>query len=123
MRSPLAEIGMTKAEIRERSHARGLPTWSKPSSPCLASRIPYGTPVTTERLARIERAESALRSLGIIGNLRVRDHGELARIELDAAEIDRALRSPVSGDLARRRARGGLRARRAGRARASAPVR
>lgn len=102
VRSPLAEIGMTKAEIRERSHARALPTWSKPSSPCLASRIPYGTPVTTERLQRIERAESAIRSLGFIGNLRVRDHGELARIELDVTEIDRALTVPVSGDLADR---------------------
>jgi uncharacterized protein len=93
--SPLAELGMTKEEIRERSRARGLPTWSKPSSPCLASRIPYGTPVTTDRLRRIERAESALRSLGIEGNLRVRDHGELARIELDAPELDRILGTPV----------------------------
>lgn len=102
VRSPLAEIGMTKAEIRERSHARGLPTWSKPSSPCLASRIPYGTPVTTERLQRIERAESAIRSLGFVGNLRVRDHGDLARIELDVAEIDRALKGSLSSDLAQK---------------------
>src|ERR1041385_7729188 len=83
VRSPLAEIGMTKAEIRERSRARGLPTWSQPSSPCLSSRIPYGTPVTVERLARIDRAETALRELGLTGNLRVRDHGALARIEVD----------------------------------------
>lgn len=89
VRSPLAEIGMTKAQIRERSRARGLPTWSQPSSPCLASRIPYGTPVTTERLRRIERAELALRELGVQGNLRVRDHGELGRVELDGAELDR----------------------------------
>ena len=75
---------------------------SKPSSPCLASRIPYGTPVTPERLQRIERAESAIRSLGFAGNLRVRDHGDLARIELDVAEIDRALTAPMSSDLARR---------------------
>lgn len=102
VRSPLAEIGMTKAEIRERSRTRGLPTWSKPSSPCLASRIPYGTPVTTERLQRIERAESAIRSMGFVGNLRVRDHGDLARIELDVAEIDRALMVLVSRDLAGR---------------------
>jgi pyridinium-3,5-biscarboxylic acid mononucleotide sulfurtransferase len=89
VRSPLAEIGMTKEQIRERSRARGLATWSQPSSPCLASRIPYGTPVTTDRLRRIERAESALRALGIVGNLRVRDHGDIGRVELDGAELDR----------------------------------
>jgi uncharacterized protein len=89
VRSPLAEIGMTKEQIRERSRARGLATWSQPSSPCLASRIPYGTPVTTDRLRRIERAESALRALGISGNLRVRDHGDIGRVELDGAELDR----------------------------------
>src|SRR5258708_3313003 len=89
VRSPLAEIGMNKSQIRERSQARGLATWSQPSSPCLASRIPYGTPVTTDRLRRIERAESALRVLGINGNLRVRDHGEIGRVELDGAELDR----------------------------------
>jgi uncharacterized protein len=100
VRSPLAEIGMTKAQIRERSKARGLPTWSKPSSPCLASRIPYGTRVTPERLQRIDRAESGLRGLGITGNLRVRDHGDLARIELDRAEIDRACAAPLAGQIA-----------------------
>ena len=102
MRSPLAEIGMTKDEIRDRSKARGLATWSKPSSPCLASRIPYGTRVTPDRLARIERAESALRSLGITGNLRVRDHDDLARIELDTAELQRALESPLSSLISAR---------------------
>jgi uncharacterized protein len=91
VRSPLAELGMTKAEIRERSRARGLPTWSKPSAPCLASRIPYGTPVTPERLRRIERAEAAIRALGVDGNLRVRDHGDLGRIELDPFELDRLI--------------------------------
>ena len=92
VRSPLAELGMTKDEIRDRSRARGLPTWSQPSSPCLASRIPYGTAVTTDRLRRIERAELALRALGLTGNLRVRDHGDLGRVELDAAELDRLVR-------------------------------
>jgi pyridinium-3,5-biscarboxylic acid mononucleotide sulfurtransferase len=96
VRSPLAEVGMTKAQIRERSKARGLPTWSKPSSPCLSSRIPYGTRVTPERLRRIDQAESALRELGFTGNLRVRDHGDLARIELDRNEIDRACTMPMS---------------------------
>lgn len=100
VRSPLAELGMTKADVRERSKARGLPTWSKPSSPCLASRIPYGTLVTPERLARIDRAESALRDLGFTGNLRVRDHGDLARLELDAEEVDLALIPQMSSRVA-----------------------
>jgi uncharacterized protein len=101
VRSPLAEVGMTKADIRERSRARGLPTWAKPSSPCLASRIPYGTRVTPERLQRIDRAESALRALGIGGNMRVRDHGDLARIELDADQIDRACSDPLASAVVR----------------------
>ena len=73
---------MTKRDIRERSRARGLPTWSQPSAPCLSSRVQYGLPVTTERLAAVERAERSLRDLGISGDLRVRHHGELARVEL-----------------------------------------
>lgn len=89
IRSPLAELGFTKAIIRERSHARGIPTWAQPSSPCLSSRLPYGTPVTTIRLAAVERAERALRALGVTGNLRVRHHGELARVEMDLAELER----------------------------------
>lgn len=100
VRSPLAELGMTKAQIRERSKVRGLPTWSKPASPCLSSRIPYGTRVTPERLQRIDRAETAIRDLGITGNLRVRDHGDIARIELDPGEIDRVCASPVAGQIA-----------------------
>lgn len=87
VRSPLAIVGFTKAQIRERSRARGLPTWAQPSAPCLASRLPYGTAVTIERLIAVERAESALRDLGIVGDLRVRYHGELARVELSAAEL------------------------------------
>ena len=86
--SPLALAGLTKPEIRALSRDRGLATWSQPSAPCLASRIPYGTEVTRARLAQVERAESALRALGIEGNLRVRHHDELARIELDAGLID-----------------------------------
>jgi uncharacterized protein len=82
VRSPLAELGFTKDEIRARSRTRGLPTAESPSAPCLSSRIPYGTAVTTEKLGRIERAEDALRRLGITGDLRVRDHGDLARVEL-----------------------------------------
>ena len=85
--SPLAELGFTKAEIRELSRRRGLPTWRQPSAPCLSSRIPYGTAVTAARLRRVEAAEAALRSLGIEGDLRVRYHGDLARVELPAGDV------------------------------------
>jgi uncharacterized protein len=88
VRSPLAEVGLSKAEIRYLSHARGLPTWAKPSSPCLSSRLPYGTPVTPVRLRQVERAEEALRALGVLGDLRVRHHGDVARVELDRRELD-----------------------------------
>jgi uncharacterized protein len=87
--SPLAMFQFAKADIRERSRARGLPTWQQPSSPCLSSRIPYGTPVTVERLERVERAESALRAVGIAGDLRVRHFGDLARVELSPCELER----------------------------------
>lgn len=87
--SPLAMFGFTKAEIRDLSRALGLPTSDQPSSPCLSSRIPYGTPVTVGRLRRVERAESALRDLGIVGDLRVRHFGDLARVELAASEVPR----------------------------------
>ena len=89
--SPLAELGFTKAEIRELSRRRGLPTWRQPSAPCLSSRIPYGTAVTPARLRRVEAAEAALRSLGVEGDLRVRYHGDLARVELPAGDVGRWL--------------------------------
>ncbi|MEO5818017.1 MAG: ATP-dependent sacrificial sulfur transferase LarE [Gemmatimonadaceae bacterium] len=82
--SPLADLGFTKADIREQSRALGLPTWAQPSSPCLSSRIPYGTAVTPQRLGQVEHAERALRELGITDDLRVRYHDDLARIELRA---------------------------------------
>lgn len=85
--SPLAVVGLTKAEIRERSRERGIPTWSQPSSPCLASRIPHGTPVTVGRLKAVERAERRLREIGVRGNLRVRHHGDTARVELDREQL------------------------------------
>ena len=91
VRAPLAELGFTKAEIRSLSHEREIPTWSQPSSPCLSSRIPYGTAVTPERLARVEAAERALRALGVTGDLRVRHHGDLARVELAPGELERWL--------------------------------
>jgi uncharacterized protein len=96
--SPLATLEFTKAQIRDRSKARGLPTWSQPSSPCLSSRIPYGTPVTVGRLRRVEEAESALRALGITGDLRVRHFGAKARVEMSRQELAR-----WSEDVARRR--------------------
>ena len=86
--SPLAELGFTKDDIRSLSKRRGIQTWSQPSSPCLSSRLPYGTAVTPERLLRVERAEAALRALGITGNLRVRYFGEMARVELDAPVLE-----------------------------------
>lgn len=86
--SPLAELGFTKEQIRRRSRALGLPTWKQPSSPCLSSRLPYGTSVTPGRLQQVERAEAGLRALGIVGDLRVRYHGELARVELAPGELE-----------------------------------
>lgn len=85
--SPLAEVGFTKEEIRARSRALGLPTWQQPASPCLSSRLPYGTSVTPERLRLIERAERAVRALGITGDMRVRYHDDVARVELAPAEL------------------------------------
>ncbi len=87
--SPLAIVGMTKDEIRDRSRARGLPTWAQPSSPCQSSRIPYGTPVTVARLRRVEEAVSALRALGVTGDLRVRHFGAKARVELSPEMLAR----------------------------------
>jgi len=87
--SPLAMFQFSKAVIRERSRAIGLPTWEQPSSPCLSSRIPYGTPVTVGRLRRVETAEAALRGLGVTGDLRVRHFGSRARVELGPAELRR----------------------------------
>ena len=82
VRSPLVEAGLTKADVRALSRRRGLPTWDKPAMACLASRIPYGTPVTVEALDRIARAEEYIRSLGV-RQIRVRHHDGVARIETD----------------------------------------
>jgi uncharacterized protein len=79
---PLVAAGLTKSDIRSVSRALGLRTWDKPAAACLASRLPYGTPVTLGRLAAVEAAEAALRGLGF-GQLRVRHHGEAARIEVE----------------------------------------
>ena len=105
VRSPLAEVGLSKEEIRALSHAAGLPTWDKPATPCLASRIPYGTAVTEERLMQIGSAESDLRGLGL-RTFRVRYHGEVARLEVAAEELGRfgseSFRAAVNAALRRR---------------------
>lgn len=88
VRSPLQEVGLTKAEIRAWSRELGLPTWDQPAAPCLASRIPYGLSVTPERLRQIERAEMALMKLGF-REFRVRHHDTIARLEIHPAEISR----------------------------------
>jgi pyridinium-3,5-biscarboxylic acid mononucleotide sulfurtransferase len=90
VRSPLAEAQLTKLEVRAWSHRLGLPTWDKPQMACLASRLPYGTQVTVERLRQIGAAEKAVRNLGFV-NFRVRYHQEVARLELGADELARML--------------------------------
>jgi pyridinium-3,5-biscarboxylic acid mononucleotide sulfurtransferase len=90
VRSPLIEAGLTKAEIRLLAQSAGLPVWDRPASACLSSRIPYGMPVTIEKLSVIEKGEAALRGLGF-NLLRVRHHGEVARIEIAPEEMARAL--------------------------------
>lgn len=87
--SPLAEAGLTKADIRAVSRDLGLPNWDKPSMACLASRFPYGNRITAEELARVESAENALRALGI-GQFRVRAHGPVARVEVAPGELEHA---------------------------------
>ena len=87
---PLVEAGFTKARVRELSRELGLVTWDKPAAACLASRLPYGTTVTLGRLASVERAEAALRALGF-AELRVRHHGDVARIEVPDLDLDAVL--------------------------------
>ena len=87
LRSPLAELGWTKAMVREAARLLGIPIWDAPAAPCLASRVEYGLAVTPERLRQVEAGEAWLRGLGVAGNLRVRHHGGAARIELDPAEF------------------------------------
>lgn len=87
---PLVEAGFTKADVRAEARRLGLEVWDKPAAACLASRVPYGTPVTLGTLGRVAAAEAALRALGF-GSLRVRHYGDLARLELDAGDIDRAV--------------------------------
>lgn len=90
VRAPLLDAGLTKADVRAASHALGIALWDKPASACLASRIPYGTAIDESLLRQVERAESALRALGL-RQVRVRHHGDVARIELGSGELERAL--------------------------------
>jgi uncharacterized protein len=101
VRSPLAELDWDKAAIREALRQLDLPVWDKPSSPCLSSRVPYGDPITREKLEQIGRAESALRELGF-RELRVRHHGSTARIELPRAEMARVLADGLADEIVRR---------------------
>ena len=101
VRSPLIEVEMTKAEVRELSRRAGLPTWDKPASPCLSSRIAYGTTVTIERLSKVDRGEEILREFGF-REFRVRHHDTLVRLEVAPAELDRVLRREVIEQLAAR---------------------
>lgn len=101
VRSPLIEAGLHKEEIRALSRAQGLPTWDLPASACLSSRIPYGLPVTAEKLRMIERGETVLRSLGFRQS-RVRHHDDIARIEVARDELVNALHLEVFDALAER---------------------
>lgn len=89
VRSPLAESGWSKADVRAGAHELGIPTWDAPAAPCLSSRVVYGLEITSERLRQVEQAEQFLRHLGVTGDLRVRHHGRKARVEVSAAEMDR----------------------------------
>ena len=99
--APLLDAGLRKAEIRELSHRASLLTWDRPASACLASRVPYGTAVTPERLALIERGEAALRALGF-RQFRVRLHDKLARVEIAPEEMPQAMSPAMAATIAAR---------------------
>ena len=98
-RSPLVEADLSKAEIRELSRKHNLPTWNKPASPCMSSRIAYGIPVSIERLSKVERGEAILRAFGF-RQFRVRYHEELVRLEIAPEEMDKVLRRDAVDFLA-----------------------
>jgi uncharacterized protein len=99
--APLLDAGLHKAEIRQLSQRAGLPTWDRPASACLASRLPYGTEVTPERLALVERGEAALRDLGF-RQFRVRLHEKLARVEIAPEEMPRAMSPEMAASISAR---------------------
>jgi pyridinium-3,5-biscarboxylic acid mononucleotide sulfurtransferase len=96
--APLADAALTKAEIRELSRAAGLPTWDRPASACLSSRIPYGTPVTIQNVQTVETGEEEIKALGF-RQFRVRFHGEMVRIEIAPDELPRALSIEMARSL------------------------
>jgi uncharacterized protein len=98
--APLLDAGLRKSEIRALSQRAGLPTWDRPASACLASRVPYGTEVTPERLSLVERGEAALRGLGF-RQFRVRLHDKLARVEIAVDELPRALSTEMAAAIAK----------------------
>lgn len=98
--APLAEAGLTKQEIRELARAAGLSVWEKPASACLSSRIEYGREVTPEALRQVEAGEDALHALGF-RQVRVRHHGQIARIEIAREELARALALPMAAEFVR----------------------
>src|SRR6202023_1250501 len=105
--APMLDAGLRKSEIRQLSQRAGLPSWDRPASACLASRLPYGTEVTPERLTLIERGEAALRELGF-RQFRVRLHDTLARVEMAPEEIDRALLRETSAAISQALKRAGF---------------
>ncbi|MEW6058670.1 MAG: ATP-dependent sacrificial sulfur transferase LarE [Actinomycetota bacterium] len=98
VRHPLAETGFSKADVREAGCMLGLPTWNKPSSACLSSRIPYGVRITVDDLRRIGRAERLLKELGFL-QCRVRVHNEIARIEVELEDIPRLAEGPIRDQI------------------------
>jgi uncharacterized protein len=105
--APLLDVGLRKSEIRHLSQRAGLPTWDRPASACLASRVPYGTEVTPERLTLVERGETALRELGF-RQFRVRLHDKLARVEIAPEEMDRAFSRETSAAISQALKRAGF---------------
>jgi pyridinium-3,5-biscarboxylic acid mononucleotide sulfurtransferase len=105
--APLLDAGLTKAEIRSLSERAGLPTWDRPASACLSSRLPYGTEVTPERLALVERGETALRDLGF-RQFRVRLHDKLARIEISPDEMPLAFSKDMAAKIAQQLKKAGF---------------
>lgn len=91
---PMVEAGLTKSDVRALSRELGLRTWDKPQLACLSSRFPYGTEITPKRLARVDAFEDGLRAMGF-GQLRVRFHGKVARLELDTKELPRAMQAEI----------------------------
>jgi uncharacterized protein len=99
VRSPLCEAELTKAEVRRLSKQLGLPTWNKPAYACLASRIPYGSRITVDKLKQVDAAEEFLRSLGLTEQVRVRHYGDTARIEVTLQSISGLAAEPVRSEI------------------------